>query len=374
MSLRGVALAFLVSGLALAAPAMAQTIVSESAYQPEGVKQFVIRSEKLGRDMLVVVSAPTSGSAVMPGQRAARDKLPAVYALDMGWGVAGPVGQLMSSVTAMSATYVISVGYPAANWRETDFMFDPFTERGRTVGGGGAKYLAFLTEELQPFLEQRYPLDPDRAVLFGHSLGGLFTANVLARQPEAFGGYIIASPSVKYDTTLVQRVAKAAPAGKGRRVFVSAGEKEGYDIPEGATAIAAALSAPGSTFKTEKRIYANEGHISYYARLTPEAFASVLPPAVKFDAAVTLPREALERVTGVYDFADKRTMTVLMKDGKLFAQMTGIMGEAPILPDNESRFFIPGYETTIIFDLAQPGPASALAVKANGVEMRATRK
>jgi predicted alpha/beta superfamily hydrolase len=349
-------------------------IVSEGAFVPEGNRQFVIRSEKLGRDMLVVVTAPPAGGPALQGQRAASDKMPAVYALDMGWGVAGPVGQLMSSMTAMSASYVVSIGYQGVNRRDTDLMFETFTERGRTIGGGGAKFLAFLTEELQPFLEQRYPLDPDKTVLFGHSLGGLYTADVLARQPEAFGGYIIASPSVQYDPTLVERVAKAAPAGKGRRVFVSAGEKEGYAIPEGAAAIAAALKKPGSTFRTETHIFAGEGHISYYPRLVPEAFAFVLPPAVKYDSAVVLTPEQIQRVTGVYALPDKRTITVLFKDGKLAVQMTGIMGEAPILPDSESRFFIPGYETTITFEMAATGPASAAVIKANGVEMRAVRK
>ena len=359
----------------VAGTAQAQVkVVSEGAFAPADSTQFVLHSEKLGRDMLVVVTAPPAGGPALQGQRAASDKLPAVYALDLGWGVAGPVGQFMSSITAMSASYVVAVGYQGVNRRDTDLMFDPYTERGRTIGGGGAKFLAFLTEELQPFLEARYPLDPERTVLFGHSLGGLYTADVLARQPDAFGGYIIASPSVQYDPTLVERVAKAAPAGKGRRVFVSAGEKEGYTIPEGAAAISAALKKPGSTFRTESHIFAGEGHISYYPRLVPEAFAFVLPPAVKFDSAVVLSPAQMQRVTGVYALPDKRTITVLFKDGKLVVQMTGIMGEAPILPDSESRFFIPGYETTLVFEMGASGPASALAIKANGVEMRAVRK
>jgi predicted alpha/beta superfamily hydrolase len=366
-----------VFALFTAMPAEAQpAIVSEGAYAPANTQQFVLRSNKLGHDMLVVVAAPRAGGIGVTGQRSPDAKLPAIYALDNGWEIAGPVGQMMSYMTAMSPAYVVSIGYPpGTTHRDTDLLFEPVTENGKTFGGGGARFLAFLTDELGPWLEARYPIDRSKAILFGHSFGGLFTANALATKPDAFGGYVIGSPSVRYDPDVVERIAEVASSGGGRRVFVSAGEHEGYGIPEGATAIAAALSGAGSTFQARSRVYAGEGHISYYPRLAPEAFAWVLPPAVKQQSdAVALSAEALERVTGKYKLADGRVIAVWREDGKTLASMTGINGFSEIFPESENRFFFDGYDSVLIFEIPPRGPAVATVLRVNGVELRAVRQ
>lgn len=356
------------------ASAEAQVSVVSEGRAPENDQQFVLRSPSLGHDVLVVVSTPAVGVPGIPARRPDSDKAPAIYALDMGYGVAGPVGKMMSGVSAISATYVVSIGYPGANYRDTDLLFDSITENDRTFGGGGAKFQTFLTDELRPFLEKRYPLDPSKAILFGHSFGGLFAANVLARKPSAFGGYIIGSPSVRYDPGVVERIGKSVTAGGGRRVFVSAGEKESYGIVEGAKAISAALGAPGSSFKVAKQIYSGEGHISYYPKLVPDAFIFMLPPGVKYEASVVVPRAAMERVAGVYKLPDGRAVTVIFRDGKLFVRMTGISGESEILPDSETQYFIPGFDTVINFVVPPSGVASAVNLKINGVQIQATRE
>ncbi len=199
----------MIAASAFAEPA-ALRIVSVGPDAPAGAQRYVLHSERLGRDFVVVVSTP-SGPFVEPGR-----KIAAVYALDGGYGVAGPIGQLMAWSGTMSPAYVVSVGYPdgQASRRDSDLLFRPTVRDGVTIGGGGAAFEAFLTIELRPFLEARYPLDPTRAILFGHSYGGLFAANVLARTPHAFAGYIIASPSVAADPQALAGLAQAAPRAR----------------------------------------------------------------------------------------------------------------------------------------------------------------
>lgn len=371
----GAFLAFVLAAPAFAQPAPALKIVSEGAYAPAGARQFMLHSERVGRDFVVVVSAP-SGPFVQAGQR-----LPTIYALDAGYGVSGPPAQMMAWAGAMSPAYVVSVGYPEGqtDQRNTDLLHRPVTQDGVTFGGGGAAFQAFLTQELRPFLEARYPLDPGKTILFGHSYGGLFAANVLAEVPEAFSGYVIASPSVWADPQLLAKLATAAPKGKGWRVFVAVGEKEESRMVEGAGQVATTLAAAGSTFTVDKRVFAGENHISYYPMLVPAAFVWILPPPaaplVKHTAIVVAP-EALERLAGVYALVDGRTVTVTCRQAKLFAELTGSPG-GEVLAESPQRFFaapLPGFDVMVTFEAGASGRPSALVLSINGVEMRAVRR
>ena len=62
--------------------------------------------------------------------------------------------------------------------------------------GGASKFLAFIRDELMPFIDSRYPTDPKDRGYWGDSLGGLFGCYVLFTQPETFNRYIIGSPSI----------------------------------------------------------------------------------------------------------------------------------------------------------------------------------
>ena len=56
----------------------------------------------------------------------------------------------------------------------------------------GHRFLAFLTDELHPFIQQNYRIDPAYTGLFGHSYGGLF-ATYAALQPASIFRYFGAS-------------------------------------------------------------------------------------------------------------------------------------------------------------------------------------
>lgn len=101
---------------------------------------------------------------------------------------------------------VVGVGYSDEAWLNTDARVSDYTPhvadgsaaydpRGRSQGGAN-RFLAFLKEELEPALAQRFPIDPKAQTLFGHSFGGLFTLHTLFTQPDAFQCYIASSPSL----------------------------------------------------------------------------------------------------------------------------------------------------------------------------------
>jgi predicted alpha/beta superfamily hydrolase len=358
------------------------TVLSQSDYPAGAARQFVVHSALVARDFVVVVSPPpifgswVSADLKAAGSKQLNQKLPAIFALDAGYGVAGPIAQMMAGVGSMSPAYVVSVGYGEgqANWQRTDLLHRSVTEGGVTYGGGGSRFQAFLTQELRPFLEAKYPLDPTKAILCGHSFGGLFATNVLADAPDAFDGYVIASPSVWIDPQVLAKLANAA-RGNGRRVFVAVGEKEDAKMLNGTSRLAAILTAAPSSFKVEKRVFAGEDHISYYPLLVQAAFTWMVPPPGAGRTAITLPPESLQRVAGVYELADGRVVTVTLKAAKAFVEVTGMPGQSELLAETAQRFFLPGgYNVLFTFEGAVDAPASSLIVSMNGTELSASRK
>jgi predicted alpha/beta superfamily hydrolase len=369
-------MAVLLTGLG--PPARAEIrLISHTPYRPAAAERLLIRSKAMGGDFIVVITPP--GEVIMGGAqpasaRPAPEKLPVIYALDGGYGVAGPLAQLAASAAVIRPAYVVSISYPddQPDRRNTDFLHAAVTEGGATFGGGGARMEAFLVHELRPFLEARYPFDPTRAVLLGHSFGGLFAANVLAHEPHAFAGYIIGSASAWRDPDLTARLAAVAGKGAGRRVVVASGADEGAQMSQATTAIAAALSGPASTFAVQKTLFAGEGHLSSYAPLVRAGLAWTLSPTAR--TAITVPPERLARLAGVYAYPDGRRITITLKDGALYAALTGLPGETVLLAETPARFFIPGgYDVTFTFEGPESAPAAAVSVLMNGSPSRAPR-
>jgi predicted alpha/beta superfamily hydrolase len=351
----------LAAGLA-AAPAQAAplSVVSDAATLPPGFSHFVLNSERIGRDFEIWVNVP-SATAFLPGQ-----KFPVIYALDAGYGIAGPQGLLLGSTGAMAPAIIVSVGYKPgqAVWRNTDLLHNklstpPGAPAGMppTIGGGGAAFEAFLLEDLRPFIEAKYPADPKRSVLFGHSFGGLFAANVFADNPDAWYGYIIGSASAWADAALVSRVAEAAPRAHGARIYLTVGEDEDAmaidgdgRMRKGYDGLAAALKGhPGVILKTQ--MYLGENHLSYYPRLVSDGFPFVLPPLrTKGAAQVRLPAASVAKAVGVYKMPDGRQLRIFSEpNGAMSAQVTGI-AVVPLLQNGPDRFYNPTSDIDAVFD------------------------
>ena len=267
-------------GAALPAPVQepAQTVpIQTAALQPRTVR-FVLKPAALGHAIQIDVTAP-------PMPTPADAKLPAIYVLDGGYDMIGQMAGFVMAGGEMAPAYVISIGYPNPNGshigeRNTDLSHvrAPYLPGGPVYGGGGAAFEAFLLRELVPFVNARFPVDRKRAVLMGHSMGGLFATTVLAERPYAFAGYFIASPSIPYDPSLIGRAKAASVRGEGRRVYISVGGDEGAPMVPAAESLAAALSAPGSTFKVRQTTFAGEGHMSVLAPMLEPGLGFLLPP------------------------------------------------------------------------------------------------
>lgn len=122
----------------------------------------------------------------------------------------------------------------AAASRFRDYTFEPSALVETSVSGGGAAFLAFITDKLVPELTRDYGLSHQRRMLFGHSLAGYFVLNALAVHSGVFSHYAAISPSVWWHPeALAERLAgldRESAEGVGG-VLVAVGEWEGEPAP-----------------------------------------------------------------------------------------------------------------------------------------------
>lgn len=116
----------------------------------------------------------------------------------------------------LTPSIIVGVAYPSRTFydgprRTMDFTPPGFVDATFDPAevGGADRFLAFLVSGLKPWVASHYAIDPQRQVLFGHSLGGLFTLHVLYTAPESFNVYLAASPSIRLSDRFIVREAAA---------------------------------------------------------------------------------------------------------------------------------------------------------------------
>jgi predicted alpha/beta superfamily hydrolase len=269
-----VAIAVIVAGLGgVARAASPLAVVSSGLAVKMATEQLVVHSAALNRDVIIEVTRPFT-PPMTPTQR-----FPAVYALDGGYEFAGLEGWLLGGAGGMASAYTIAVGYKPADYgkRDADLTSLPVTRNGHSEPGRAALYRTFLIDELKPFIEARYPLDPGRAVLVGHSFGGSFALALLADRPGVFAGYLVGSPGIWNEPDLASRIETAK--GQGQRVFIAMGGKEDARLTDGVTKLATALSH-NQSLKVRSEVFPDATHVAYYPELIARGLAYVLPPPV----------------------------------------------------------------------------------------------
>ncbi len=143
--------------------------------------------------------------------------MPAVYVSDANgaFGLTVDIVRHLQLGGHVPPLVVVGIGYPVALLRQTlaprtrDLTptVSPVMTDGAgdvVASGGAAAFLAFVADELQPWVRERLPVGPD-AVYVGHSLGGLFGASTLFERPATFRGYALASPSIWWDDHVILR-------------------------------------------------------------------------------------------------------------------------------------------------------------------------
>ncbi len=101
---------------------------------------------------------------------------------------------------------VLIIGLP--NTDRTRDLTPPADDERFPTAGGADTFLAFIADELMPFVETRYRTAPYK-ILVGHSFGGLFSVHALLTRPDLFDAHIAISPSMWWDNKGLLPIADA---------------------------------------------------------------------------------------------------------------------------------------------------------------------
>lgn len=170
-----------------------------------------IEASALGRSYDLYVRLPP-GYAANPDRR-----YPVLFTTDAPQSFPLVVGlhqRLRAGGRVMEDAIIVGLGYSVGDdgthSRRRDYTPSPNGDidarptSAKPVEYGGAEaYRLHLRDEVFPFLESRYRIDPSRRIYAGHSYGGLFGTHVLLTEPAMFQRYILLSPSLWYDRRLM---------------------------------------------------------------------------------------------------------------------------------------------------------------------------
>ena len=288
----GVCFAIMLCLATVATPSAAQSAQPPAIHATAATlwfsEQFVLHSTNVGRDFLIQVSMP---------ERPVPGRTPAVFLLDgnVTFGTAAAMFDAGGMAEAFEPAFVVGISYPGAtrqDWlrlRQIDLTYGrlpvmpgrPEEPAGTT--GGGAAFARFLTSELRPVIEARYHSNPHRAILVGHSLGGLFVTHLLLNSLGAFYAYLIGSPSLWGEPGLLEQ-AGTFVAPTRTEVVIGVGESEAllfndsYHMVGNASTLAALLRRREANIDLTFQIVPEVGHMGVIPTLFQRGFHLLLGP------------------------------------------------------------------------------------------------
>jgi len=149
---------------------------------------------------------------------AGSEPLPVVYATDANiwFGAVANISAMLMMGGEIPPVLTVGIGYPAGagtadvlrrriydlsptsdEWYLKVFGSSPLFA-GELKGGGAPLLFRFMSEELWPWIAERYNLSSDRTYV-GDSMGGLFGVYTLFNHPGFFRRYVIGSPEMDWD-------------------------------------------------------------------------------------------------------------------------------------------------------------------------------
>jgi len=151
-------------------------------------KMMRLKSTILNEERPLLVYTP-------PDYNNVETKYPVLYLLDGGAHYLHTCGILQILSRSGRIPQMIIIGIPNTQ-RNRDFT--PTVSDELQNSGGGENFLAFLKDELVPFVNKKYRTQP-YSILFGHSLTGMYDIYTLSKEKDLFDAFILASPFLQYD-------------------------------------------------------------------------------------------------------------------------------------------------------------------------------
>ncbi len=167
--------------------------------------------------------------------------------------------------------------------RKRDFTFPPDAadlKKEFPTTGGSAKFINFIENELQPFIQSKYGTTETKFII-GQSLGGLLATEILLKKPQLFTHYLIVSPSLWWDN---ESLLKNAPTlleknkNSTSEVYLAVGMKEHPTMIKDAQEMNAVMTnAKNPKVKLDFMEMTNENHASILHQSINDIFKKMYP-------------------------------------------------------------------------------------------------
>ncbi|GAB4039394.1 alpha/beta hydrolase [Spirosoma gilvum] len=194
---------------------------------PAYFKQFAISSLQTGRTYNITVQLPEDYSI-------SSKPYPSMYVLDAKQddNFVGKICKKISAEYNTQNVIVIGIRYNQSDDRAIDYT-PTETSYGK---GGSLLFMNFIKRELIPAIQKAYNVDTLRAnrIIIGHSFGGLLGAYAFTKHNEVFGNYLLLSPSLFYDKSVIlkyEQEERERIKSTSQLVFIGAGSTENGLLP-----------------------------------------------------------------------------------------------------------------------------------------------
>jgi predicted alpha/beta superfamily hydrolase len=215
---------------ALAAPAFAKPPLpaKPAGYVIPGSEVRTFPANAAGRRYALFVGLPASYAAE-PNRR-----YPVLFVTDGYWDfikMTG-IGGTLSYDRVVPEFIIVAMGYDGDNLNYGDMRrweLSPVPNGDPATSGHAKDFLDTIETVFIPFIDKEYRTDPNRRVLAGASLGGLFTLYSMYAKPGLFQGYIAATPAILLEDSWIMKFEdEFAKAGKSldARLYMTVGGNE----------------------------------------------------------------------------------------------------------------------------------------------------
>ena len=158
------------------------------------------------------------------------DSLLAIYVLDAQYP---PTFNLFCSTFELTHPNIPCIIVGIFNSNRQSELTPPFTDslsvKRYDNPGHGKEMLSSLTNEIIPFIQEKYHAGNNR-ILVGHSLGGTFVTYAMMEHPDLFPYIIAISPNYKYsENMMIDRIRLFTETYQGEKklyIYLANGDKD----------------------------------------------------------------------------------------------------------------------------------------------------
>lgn len=205
------------------AESTAQTPVHSALYGMGTIEYHLIEYQSLQQNYHIFIRLP---EAMEAGKT-----YPTIYLLDGGmtFPLLSAHYRYLALAGEIPPAILVGISYGSADYENGNNRSRDFTAKSaeRSYWGGADDFLTFFESSLLPLVEENYPSDPGRRIIFGQSLGGQFVLYAAQTSPNLFWGGISSNPALHRNLEMFLSTQPALPeAGKRMRLFVSSGSED----------------------------------------------------------------------------------------------------------------------------------------------------